>query len=76
MVMPVLLVIFWSLWLLWLVRPPRAGAPGRTHPSQFGASLPTAARIESGNPKGLAWTALDDRQVARFLSSAPRDTDQ
>lgn len=71
MVVLVVVVIVWSLWILWPTR-----APGPAHTFRFGATLPSGAATESAQRDGLAWTALDDRQVARFLASAPRDNDQ
>jgi len=58
-----------------LLRARRARTAGRGRPQQVGAKTPIGSNADAVSPDEPAWSALDDRQLARLLIAfAPRAT--
>ena len=70
----IVLVIFWTPYLLArLLLARHARRPSPAHRQRAYAQAPSWAQTDTGSPDGLAWSALDDRQLTRLLTdSAPR----
>ncbi|PZS28055.1 MAG: hypothetical protein DLM58_17755 [Pseudonocardiales bacterium] len=76
MIVLIMLVIFWAPYvvtrLMLRAQHVRTRTPA-AHPRQACTGPSSGAQSDAGSQDGLAWSALDDRQLTRLLiDSAPR----